>query len=300
MTSRRGHGPPQSDRGRSQRPREERQQVQSQLLLPTYDSDDISQLVKLNGTSPSLTFDRFVQIWYRSNTDGSVSKKSPQPDKHSTFESLKQIAGLSCGAGNCAILKEVNERRRALASAKGGLSFELKTKWRFTTGLGAAHPSEIGFRWDHLLSVPVIPGSSIKGALRAWLRDFKKDGARAEKLLGTPDCIGKIVILDALPKTPPRLDVDIINSHYQEYYQDPDKNPPGDYYSPNPVFFLTTAPNTVFVFHILPVKEIEPGDLDYVKKCMCEAFESIGLGAKTSSGYGRFVFVSTGSQPGTR
>ena len=62
---------------------------------------------------------------------------------------------------------------------------------------------------------------------------------------------GALIVFDALPLTVPKLEVDIMNPHYGPYYEDRTR-PPADYYSPNPVFFLTVAPGQRFRFSLAP------------------------------------------------
>ncbi|NWF96614.1 MAG: type III-B CRISPR module RAMP protein Cmr6 [Candidatus Thorarchaeota archaeon] len=264
--------PPKKD---TPKPQSQPKKDTSGTTIPFYQSDVGSMLGK--DSNPSLVFDRFPDFWTRGDYQSTP-----------TLEFLKRIVRLvSENREIDSMLQHTNERRRRLVSAMGGRSFCLKTQWRFVTGLGLPHPSEIGFRWNPHLSVPVIPGSSIKGALRSWMRDFENRPEAADTLLGK-DGVGQVTILDALPSRKPKMEVDIINPHYAEYYSDPEKAIPGDYYSPIPVFFLATAPETEFLFHIMPVTGYAPS-LDDVEREMRDAFRSIGLGAKGNSGYGRFI-----------
>ena len=62
---------------------------------------------------------------------------------------------------------------------------------------------------------------------------------------------GKIIFFDAFPTTTPQVKVDIMNPHYGEYYSSEGNNikPPGDYYNPVPIPFLTVQ-DTSFQFII--------------------------------------------------
>lgn len=186
-----------------------------------------------------------------------------------------------------------------------GESITVTTDWRFVSGLGAAHPYETGFIWHRTLSVPYLPGSSVKGLMRAWATHWGGLNEQQEiiRLFGAKDgeanC-GALIVFDALPSKPPTLEIDILNPHYSEYYQDSTK-PPADYLSPKPVFFLTVALGQDFEFFIAPRKEFyltqsETGhtpeaDLKTAKKLLSDALACLGAGGKTAVGYGQMTSV---------
>lgn len=104
--------------------------------------------------------------------------------------------------------------------------------------------------------------------------------------LGT-EHLGSIIFFDAFPIEKPNIVPDVMNVHYNEYYNG-DK-PPTDYQNPVPIFFLTVE-NTKFQFIIGSKNEalddFKIGDktiVDWLK----EALENHGIGAKTAVGYGR-------------
>ncbi|AEH24490.1 type III-B CRISPR module RAMP protein Cmr6 [Pyrococcus yayanosii] len=139
-----------------------------------------------------------------------------------------------------------------------------------------------------------------------------KDGTKTtvEELVdifGTLNSEGKVVFFDALPspvRDPPAnleqlrsslkdifkedvLELDIMNPHYQPYYQE--GKPPGDWYSPTPIFFLTVKKDTPFVFAVGPSKTCNDRKLvEKAWKLLKEALREHGVGAKTALGYGRF------------
>lgn len=111
---------------------------------------------------------------------------------------------------------------------------------------------------------------------------------------------GALDFWDVLPRTPEQnLRVDIMNPHYSHYYQQGE--PPGDWGSPNPIFFLALPSGTSFVFHVrflnrdgLPAWFAESVDGSPRWKRLTEAamgfaFEWLGFGAKTAVGYGRMA-----------
>jgi CRISPR-associated protein Cmr6 len=103
------------------------------------------------------------------------------------------------------------------------------------------------------------------------------------------DRMGKLVFLDAFPTTEPKIEVDIMNPHYPEYYSG--NKPPTDTQNPVPIPFLTVA-KTNFQFIVgtkgssLQKYKIDNRSIDDWLK---EALSVHGIGAKTAVGYGRLL-----------
>lgn len=236
------------------------------------------------GRNQGLYFEKFVDTW---NFQG-----SPTIDKRIFLE--KFLGGNSTDR----LLSDYRERRHRLARKLNGKIFESKTLWRLVSGLGAAHPTEAGFVWHRTLGVPYLPGSSLKGALRAWLTHWEQGEAnRINELFGDADNSGqgRLIVFDALPVAPPALALDVMNPHYAPYYDQMDDpnvlqtNPPADYYAPIPVFFLTVAAGQSFEFVLAPTPGLgTPEDVTEGVKLLKEALPTIGIGAKTAVGYGVF------------
>ncbi len=130
-------------------------------------------------------------------------------------------------------------------------------------------------------------------------------------MFGNHENAAKVVFFDAYPVstkeysfTESSLDIDIMNNHYQDYYQDDGREgglPPADYYSPNPVKFITLK-RTAFTFMVA----VQNGynDIKGVRTLMdtqgssclssltsrylANTLNDFGVGAKTSVGYGHF------------
>lgn len=170
-----------------------------------------------------------------------------------------------------------------------------KTDWRLVIGLGSASVYETSITLHHIYGFPYIPGQAVKGVTRNYVicEFFEKEEKVAEKdeefkaIFGSQEQKGKITFFDAYPKTEPKLDFDIINVHYPDYYS---KNQePTDDQSPNPIIFLTVK-DTIFFFPIgfpqeqlkdkFTIKGIPISDLTN------KALEEKGIGAKSSVGYG--------------
>ncbi len=103
------------------------------------------------------------------------------------------------------------------------------------------------------------------------------------RIFGTTAMAGEVIFFDAVPADPSglKLDLDIMNPHYGPYYQG--KEPPADYHSPVPVFFLAIAPGSEFLFGVAGRSDdVAQEAMSWLQKALVE----MGVGAKTSAGYG--------------
>lgn len=120
------------------------------------------------------------------------------------------------------------------------------------------------------------------------------------RIFGTQRYEGEVIFFDAFP-TPESLklnhvlELDIMNPHYQPYYTASEKElrgksekAPGDWHQPTPVFFLTVPRGIRFQFAIAPRNNKDAKLLDKTKSILISALKELGIGAKTSLGYGRF------------
>jgi len=276
-------------------------------MLPLYEQNTIpwNELFSDANTAHSgLLFDKFPDGWDERNY-----YKPADNAKKQFLERINNSYKTETAAPLSINLANALNRQRALVNHLQGESLIASTDWRFVSGLGAAHPYETGFIWHRTLSVPYLPGSSVKGMMRAWATHWGGLTEQQEitRLFGTektkdeaPHC-GALLVFDALPSKPPELEIDILNPHYSEYYQDSSK-PPADYLSPKPVFFLTVAPGQSFEFFIAPRKEVylkQPEttnhspkeDLKIAEQLLSDALVCLGAGGKTAVGYGQMTSV---------
>ncbi|RMG81249.1 MAG: type III-B CRISPR module RAMP protein Cmr6, partial [Bacteroidetes bacterium] len=107
---------------------------------------------------------------------------------------------------------------------------------------------------------------------------------------GNQDQKGKLTFYDAFPTSPPKIEVDIMNPHYADYYQG--KTPPLDTLSPTPIPFLTVS-GCDFQFLIGSRKEDyfngtigENREEKSITDWLYSALTTQGIGAKTAVGYG--------------
>ena len=105
------------------------------------------------------------------------------------------------------------------------------------------------------------------------------------EVFGSTERAGSVIFFDAIPLEVPELQLDIMNPHYPNYYRTQGQNPPADWESPNPVFFLTVT-ETPYRFAIVARSEQGNRLLDLAEKWLKGALTELGIGAKTSSDYG--------------
>ena len=192
-------------------------------------------------------------------------------------------------------------------------------QWRLIVGLGNPSVYETSITLHHIYGIPYIPGSAIKGVLRSYiitelfgknkdgslnLKDAEKEALQDQgfcDIFGCPQNSfynesrqGKVIFFDTLPIEPPKIEPDVMNVHYPDYYGG--NKPPADYQNPIPIYFLTVK-ETPFRF-ILGIKQkdnapIQSGKfegkkpLDKALKYLKDALSEHGIGAKTSVGYGQ-------------
>lgn len=258
----------------------------------------------MNGKEVKKLSDRF----FTKDSKGKITNRELHPDNF-------KFTGIDFAK----IKQEQEKIVKSITSNCDYIDFE--PDWRFIIGLGGASVYDTGITLHHTYGIPYIPATSIKGVVRSWRilePDFKKDREDNEglaieneefcKIFGCPKDLskkgfrdyksalkhkgenaefeGNIIFFDAFPLTVPVLKLDIMNPHYQPYYSDNDgKTPPADYFSPNPIMFLTVE-KTVFRMYFGIKKEVNKNLLDVVKEWLLNALEQRGIGAKTAVGYG--------------
>lgn len=228
-----------------------------------------------------LWFDKFCNTW-PADQSWCLRSEEKQNPKH---DWLKTLVG---SVGDPKQLDEARLRLARVVQAAGGGVEVFRTESRFVTGLGRAHPVENGFTFHSTLGVPFLPGSSVKGLVRAWARDegiSKDELTRLFGAAGDEGREGSFIFFDALPVAPVDLEVDVLTPHSAAWTP---KDPPGDWRSPKPVPFLVTARGARFLFGLAPRPGAE-GDLDRIRDYLTKALKLEGAGAKTAVGYGRFA-----------
>lgn len=253
----------------------------------------------LDKANKGLLFDRFYDGY---QDDFSV-------EQGNDAQELSVLVG-SCGDSQ--ELAEAAARRVKLTSELGGQFGVFKTDWHFVSGMGNAHPVENGFTWHPVYGTPYLPGSSVKGLLRAWMQVwanaeqsqeeraylihtwFGRDAGTDGK--GDAGKAGDLIFFDALPIESPRVSVDIMTPHMGKWYEQGGEvitaeSQPGDWHNPVPVPFLV-ASDARFVFSLVPrTKQAqEAGLAEQAMEHLKDALAWLGAGAKTAAGYGHMSY----------
>lgn len=175
---------------------------------------------------------------------------------------------------------------------------------KLAIGRGNEAPGEWGVSLNQIYGTPMIPGSSIKGAMLRealiqleieapdtpfeWLNlnyPAKTEGLEIlRRWFGDIGSDGRLIIHDALwkPDDKPFFKRDVVTRHNKSYYEGTGQ--PHDMDAPIPVSGVSVAIGTVFTFFL----ELDnPGDEDIASKLLTSTLQNLGIGGKTSSGYGR-------------
>lgn len=264
---------------------------------PLYAGARAAAMFRPGASHAGLWYDKFCDGW-----NGDFTGFADDDAKR------RWIAGLCRGRlGERAAIEAAGVRRRALVAARRGHWLELVTRGRFATGLGRAHPVENGFAWHPTLGTPFLAGAGLKGVARAWARDFLAVGdaplARIFGPAGTaPRAAGAVAFLDLLPLSPVRMVVEVMTPHYGPWYDAARAGEaPADWHSPTPIPFPAVAENTRFAAAVMPVDpRRDAADCATATEWLKEALSTIGGGAKTASGMGRFTIAAHTPPPGWR
>ncbi|MBW4629036.1 MAG: RAMP superfamily protein [Brasilonema octagenarum HA4186-MV1] len=149
----------------------------------------------------------------------------------------------------------------------------------------------VGENWNTMKELPVrgyIPGSSIRGLVRAWAKKRPEIQPRMRELLGYQEensiYAGKIEFLDAWPIEPTKLTLDIVNPQqdFQVFHEGQGK--------PLSAYTLGDGENSIQVkvaIRGIPgrVTDTEVGE---VWSWIEQALTLYGVGSRTASGYGTF------------
>lgn len=268
----------------------------------------VHQDMKLMNGHAGLWYDKFCNQWCRNSKKSGLEKWTLEAFKSKDQETISPKQDwidtvTRKPVGDSEQLEHHTTRLRKLLEHHHQTPLFYTLESDFVTGLGREHPVENGFAWHHTLGTPYLPGSSVKGLVRAWAehwaeadkelfkRIFGSLPRKSEDSTSEANEVGSVIFLDALPQGRVQLKADIMTPHYSPYYQDKTGNtPPADWHSPNPIPFLVVEKEQTFVFGVLPRRHDKQSicDCKKVRKWLKEALSLLGAGAKTAVGYGRF------------
>jgi CRISPR-associated protein Cmr6 len=251
-------------------------------MRPLYNSL-ASKTLTLGCGHPGLWFEKLYDRW---SQDWDLSDKLK-------LEWIRSV--VSKPVGDHCLLDEASARIMKMVDARGGKTGVFHTDSRFVTGLGRSHPIENGFAWHPTLGTPYLPGSSVKGLIRAWAQS---EATQNERDLVLESCgelgqAGRVIALDAIPTAPLQLTADVMTPHFHDWSE---TRPPGDWMSPKPIPFLVTEAKSKFLFSLVPRIPAARDAIERTWSWLLKALELAGAGAKTAVGYGRFSYDHTASE----
>ncbi|MER3631601.1 MAG: type III-B CRISPR module RAMP protein Cmr6 [Blastocatellia bacterium] len=181
-------------------------------------------------------------------------------------------------------------------NAFGAKTRVLRLDARMIVGLGGDSVLENSITLHRIYGLPMIPGTAIKGLAAAYASKFLgsnwKRGEFYHRLVfGAQDYAGIVTFFDALLKPNGNRKIplhnEIMTVHHADYYGDKGA-PPADWDDPTPIPFVSASGD-----YLVPLAAPKGFDFvtDRVFEILALAFERLGVGAKTSSGYGRGTFA---------
>jgi CRISPR-associated protein Cmr6 len=188
-------------------------------------------------------------------------------------------------------LKETREQMMKSMKTQGYKTITIEAKLDSPMLVGIGNPSidEIGFYWNRNYSVPTVPGSSIKGAFRNYWKTEKLDGSIEKIIFGSDDnnnsSRGEVVFMEAIPVDKFDLMQEFQTPHFGDYYSS--NKVPNDVHNPVPLNFISVKEGSTYRFDFL-TKNPDENIAKEIKKHFKIILEYIGIGSKTSMGYGRF------------
>lgn len=185
------------------------------------------------------------------------------------------------------LYKSYYDRWIATLTELGAICKVAKSLGRIAIGLGNESVQETAISLQRTYGVPYLPGSALKGLAARFAGDrlgpeWAYGSPAHVALFGNTDQAGYITFFDAYPQptSDALLHPDIMAIHHPGYYRGEDVAP-ADWDDPTLVFF-PTATGRYLVALAGP-----PAWVDAAFQILGQALQEMGIGAKTSSGYGR-------------
>lgn len=195
-------------------------------------------------------------------------------------------------AGQAELIAARHERWLARVQQLGGAVLSGRPEWRILVGSGSHKILDTGFMLDQTSGLPLIPSSSLKGIVRHYARAVEEaPDELINQLLGEEDDEntppGDLVFFDGVPTTPPVVEREVLNPLHSEYYRGQSAMAT-DKISARPSFFLTLGRASHFTFAVAS-RSRDSDAVEQGAEWLAQALQTLGVGAKTSAGYGFWV-----------
>ncbi|MGB3220397.1 MAG: type III-B CRISPR module RAMP protein Cmr6 [Anaerolineae bacterium] len=196
--------------------------------------------------------------------------------------------------------------KMALAQEATNVMKTATVQGRLSMGLGGESVLETAISLHRTYGAPFVPGSALKGLVANYARNKLDAAAWGEQsdaykiMFGNTKSAGYLTFFDALyvPGSGHQgkaLWPDVITVHHPDYYQT-GNSAPADWDSPTPVPFLTATGK-----YLIAIGG-PPAWVEKAFEILANALAEEGIGAKTSSGYGRMriegISVMVETKPG--
>ncbi|TMC18975.1 MAG: type III-B CRISPR module RAMP protein Cmr6 [Chloroflexi bacterium] len=246
------------------------------------------ELRQERGTHAGLWLDKYLLDQQREDTKSRRElvdevAQQPEPAEYLAFFTRWQ-----------AILKDCRAQTR-----------KVRVRGRMVIGLGSESLLEASISLHRTYGVPYIPASALKGLAASYAHhrlgdEWRKGGMFHRVVFGDADNAGYITFFDGLyiPGTEQggrALVPDVITVHHQKYYQNT-AQVPYDSDDPTPIPFLSATGHYLLALSA-PDFEQPTRWIDITFQILAEALDKLGIGAKTSSGYGRIAFIDPPAKP---
>lgn len=228
---------------------------------------------------PGLWFDRFL--------DQQVMSGDTQKAYETHVEDV-------CQLGEPQLYEPFFARWLTALDGLGARPRVARATYRLAAGHGRESVIETGLTLHHTYGVPIIPGSSLKGAAASFAHNrlgglWARGQSAHTTLFGATTTAptlsaGYVDFLDALPLPSEwHFERDVLTVHHPKYYRG-EALSPADYDDPTPISFLTATGNFLIALRA-PAGAEAWTETAYgiLEKALAEE----GVGGKTSSGYGR-------------
>lgn len=165
---------------------------------------------------------------------------------------------------------------------------------RLYTGLSSATALETGICTHHTYGMPMLAGSSVKGAVATYAEQIGLPDNIRQVLFGDEENSGAVIWHDAwwIPNTNDKLSVEkndkpfveeIITTHHQNYYNN--KQDIDEMEDPIPNQQIACQGSFYFV-----VEAVNQAWATFAINLLLQMLENQGMGSKTASGYGYFEY----------
>jgi len=250
------------------------------------------EVEKTATTHPGLWLDKYIEEQEKKEVENGSHRDQNKGKSRADF--VKGVATLQVPD----IYEKFFEVWKKRLDDYGAQTHEAQVKGRMVVGLGSESVLETSISLHRTYGVPYIPGSALKGLAASYARQrlgnaWRKSGPAYNVVFGDTDSAGYITFFDALyvPGSGHKGQVlypDVITVHHPKYYQEEKNVSPSDWDSPNPVPFLSAIGKYLLALAAPDVKEDNRDEwLKKVFEILGHALKEMGIGAKTSSGYGR-------------